>query len=54
MVCSEDSFVKERGWTIIAAKISCADWCNSLPRKILGYKTPDELFDFELDKIYAS
>lgn len=31
-----------------------ADWCNSLPRKILGYKTPDELFDFELDKIYAS
>lgn len=31
-----------------------ADWCNSLSRKILGYKTPDELFDFELDKIYAS
>lgn len=31
-----------------------ADWCNSLPRKILGYKTPDELFDYELDKIYTS
>lgn len=31
-----------------------ADWCNSLPRKILGYKTPDELFGLELDKIYAS
>lgn len=27
-------------------------WCNSLPRKILGYKTPDELFEDELDKIY--
>lgn len=23
-------------------------WCNSLPRKILGYKTPDELFQQEL------
>lgn len=34
--------------------IFIADWCNSLPRKILGYKIPDELFDFELDKIYAS
>ena len=29
-----------------------ADWCNALPRKILGYKTSDEMF--ELDKIYAS
>lgn len=28
-------------------------WCNSLPRKILGYSTPDELFEAELDKIYA-
>lgn len=27
-------------------------WTNSLPRKILGYKTPDELFEDELDKIY--
>ena len=27
-------------------------WCNSLPRKLLGYKTPDELFENELDKIY--
>lgn len=30
-----------------------ADWANSLPRKILGYKTPDELFEAELDRIYA-
>ncbi len=30
-----------------------ADWANTLPRKILGYRTPDELFDTELDKIYA-
>lgn len=27
-------------------------WCNSLPRKILGYQTPDEVFEAELDKIY--
>ena len=31
-----------------------ADWCNLLPRKILGYKTPDNLFENELDKIYAA
>ena len=31
-----------------------ADWCNSLPRRILGYKTPEELFENELDKIYAT
>lgn len=28
-------------------------WCNGLPRKILGYKTPDEMFEDELDKIYG-
>ena len=27
-------------------------WCNSLPRKILGYRTPDEAFEDELDLIY--
>lgn len=27
-------------------------WCNSLPRKILGYRTPDEIFEEELDQIY--
>ena len=30
-----------------------ADWANELPRKILGYRTPDELFEMELDRIYA-
>lgn len=30
-----------------------ADWANTLPRKILGYRTPDELFEAELDRIYA-
>ena len=30
-----------------------ADWANTLPRKILGYRTPEELFDEELDRIYA-
>ena len=29
------------------------DWANGLPRKILGYKTPEELFDLELDLIYT-
>jgi len=28
-------------------------WCNSLPRKILGYQTPDEMFEAELDRIYG-
>ena len=28
-------------------------WCNSLPRKLLGYRTPDDLFEDELDKIYS-
>ena len=27
-------------------------WCNCLPRKILGYRTPDEIFEEELDRIY--
>lgn len=30
-----------------------ADIINGLPRRILGYKTPDELFDNELDLIYS-
>lgn len=28
-------------------------WCNGLPRKILGYFTPEEAFDAEVDSIYA-
>lgn len=31
-----------------------ADWANGLPRKILGYKSPEELFDRELDRIYTT
>ena len=31
-----------------------ADIINGLPRRILGYKTPDELFDHELDLIYLT
>ena len=30
-----------------------ADIINGLPRKLLGYHTPEELFDAELDRIYA-
>ena len=29
------------------------DWCNALPRKLLNYSSPEELFEAELDKIYA-
>ena len=28
-------------------------WSNSLPRRILGYRTPDEVFEAELDRIYG-
>lgn len=31
-----------------------ADWANSLPRKILSYKTPGEIFDEQLDLIYTA
>ena len=31
-----------------------ADIINGLPRKFLGYRTPEELFDAELDRIYAT
>lgn len=34
--------------------IEIEDWCNQLPRKLLGYMTPDEIFNDELDKIYAA
>lgn len=30
-----------------------ADIINGLPRRLLGYRTPEELFDKELDRIYA-
>lgn len=29
-------------------------WANGLPRRILGYKTPDEALEAELDAIYSS
>ena len=28
------------------------EWCNNLPRKILAYHTPDELYERRLDCIY--
>ena len=30
------------------------DWMNGLPRKRLGYRTPEELFDEQLDRIYTA
>ena len=29
-------------------------WANNLPRKILSYKTPDEVFEAEMNRIYAT
>ena len=34
--------------------LSFADKLNGLPRKLLNYKTPEELFDENLDKIYSN
>ena len=34
--------------------IDIETWCNSLPRKILAYHTPDEIFERELDRIYQT
>ena len=31
---------------------SIEDWMNTLPRRILKYKTPEELFELHLDQIY--
>jgi len=31
-----------------------ADQINALPRKILGYLTPEEIFEKGLDRIYAA
>lgn len=30
------------------------EWMNTLPRKILGYKTPEDIFEKELDEIYST
>ncbi len=30
------------------------EWANDLPRRILGYCTPNELFEKELDRIYKA
>lgn len=30
------------------------DWMNTLPRRILDYNTPEELFELQLDLIYAA
>lgn len=29
-------------------------WCNHLPRKVLGWRTPEEAFEAELDQVYAA
>ena len=48
----------ERAITISAYSpddiLPIADLMNALPRKILGYHTPEALFGKELDRIYAA
>jgi len=34
--------------------LSFADALNSRPRRVLGYHTPEELFDKFLDSVYTS
>lgn len=35
--------------------IACIEeWMNTLPRRILNYKTPEELFEIQLDEVYSS
>lgn len=29
-------------------------WCNCFPRRLLGYRTPDEIFEKEIDRIYQA
>lgn len=36
----------------VQAIVDVETWANSLPRKLLHYKTPDEIFEKELDNIY--
>lgn len=38
----------------VQAVIEVETWINSLPRKLLGYKALDELFEEKLDKIYQA
>lgn len=38
----------------VQAVIDVDTWINSLPRKLQGYKVPDELFEEKLDKIYQA
>ncbi len=37
----------------VEAILRIEDWINGLPRRILSYKTPEELFEAELDVVYA-
>ena len=45
-------FLRENAWINAAYIAKIEVWYNSLPRKILNYKTPEERFDVELDHIY--
>lgn len=43
------------GYAISADDILAVElWANALPRKILGYRTPDGAFEAEMNAIYAA
>ena len=53
---SEDSCRKDVGSRCAAQKEIdwIGNWMNGLPRKGYGYRTPEELFEEQLDIIYSS
>ncbi|EOU1828641.1 DDE-type integrase/transposase/recombinase [Clostridium perfringens] len=38
---------------IIQSMSRRGNWMNTIPRKLLDYKTPEELFEINLDEIYS-
>lgn len=54
MTLLEDSYQKESGYAdSTGQQISDVETCgNSLPRELLGYRIPDEIFEEEIDLIY--
>ena len=34
--------------------VAIEEWMNTLPRRILNYKTPEELFEIHLHEIYVA
>jgi len=46
-------FGKSKNVNYSICGIALTDVINGLPRKLLGYSTPEALFDAQLDRIYS-